>query len=44
MTAGAMKKDKEAAFAHDMDDYLSKPFKPKELSDIILKCINNINI
>ena len=39
MTAGAMKKDKEAAFAHDMDDYLSKPFKPNELFEIISKRI-----
>ena len=37
MTAGAMKKDKDEAFAHNMNDYISKPFKSENLVAVLSK-------
>ncbi len=37
MTANAMKGDEEACIEAGMDDYISKPFKPKELYETINK-------
>ncbi|MBF0410604.1 MAG: response regulator [Candidatus Riflebacteria bacterium] len=37
MTAHAMRGDKDRCIEHGMDDYLSKPVKPSELSEMIQK-------
>jgi CheY-like chemotaxis protein len=37
MTANALEGDKEECIAHQMDDYLSKPFKFKDFQDILKK-------
>ncbi len=39
MTANAMKGDRKKCLEADMDDYISKPVKPQELSDMLEKWI-----
>ncbi|CAN3358928.1 histidine protein kinase Nik1p [Diutina catenulata] len=43
LTAHAMLGDREKSLAKGMDDYVSKPLKPKLLMQTITKCIHNIN-
>lgn len=43
LTAHAMLGDREKSLAKGMDDYVSKPLKPKLLMQTISKCIHNIN-
>lgn len=42
LTAHAMLGDREKLLAKGMDDYVSKPLKPKLLMQTIAKCIHNI--
>lgn len=42
LTAHAMLGDREKSLAKGMDDYVSKPLKPKLLMQTINKCIHNI--
>lgn len=42
LTAHAMLGDREKSLAKGMDDYVSKPLKPKLLIQTIAKCIHNI--
>ncbi len=41
LTANAMKGDKEACLAAGMNNYMSKPFKPAELSQVLNESFNN---
>ncbi|CCE81986.1 Piso0_002675 [Millerozyma farinosa CBS 7064] len=43
LTAHAMLGDREKSLAKGMDDYVSKPLKPKLLMQTISKCIHNIS-
>lgn len=43
LTAHAMLGDREKSLSKGMDDYISKPLKPKLLIQTINKCIHNIN-
>ncbi|MDA3905945.1 MAG: ATP-binding protein [Bacteroidales bacterium] len=40
LTANAMKGDKEACIAAGMNNYMSKPFKPAELSQVLSECFH----
>ena len=39
VTANAYEEDRRACLASGMDDYLSKPFTPEQLSDMVLKWV-----
>jgi len=39
MTAHSMSGDRERCLAAGMDDYVSKPIKPAQLSDALARCV-----
>jgi DNA-binding response OmpR family regulator len=41
VTANAMQEDREKCIQADMDDYLSKPIRPEELSKVLAKWLPN---
>jgi len=43
LTANAMKEDYKRCFDAGMDDYVTKPFDPKTLSDVLIKYLSNPN-
>ncbi len=43
LTASAMVSQKDQAFAVGMNDYLSKPFKPQQLLDVLRKNLPKVN-
>lgn len=43
LTANAMREDRENCFGAGMDGYLTKPFKPDDLKDVISKTYRNLH-
>ncbi|RYG34980.1 response regulator, partial [bacterium] len=41
LTAGALRDEKEACFEAGMDAYLSKPFRPRDLTDTLRRFSKN---
>ena len=43
LTANAMREDRENCFQAGMDGYLTKPFKPEDLKDVIIKTYRRLH-